>query len=84
MQARNTLCKVAFCPTAPQVAEAPPGEVWSPSLMPLHTEMLQHQLNTTAAQKVQDPSAWMQTKKEFFKVIFRARSAFIFEMTSSA
>lgn len=52
--------------------------------MPLHTEMLQHQLNTTAAQKVQDPSAWMQTKKEFFKVIFRARSAFIFEMTSSA
>lgn len=33
--------------------------------------------------KVQDLSAQMKTKKEVLKVIFRAKSAFIFEITRS-
>jgi len=57
-----------------------PHRAWSgvsgPSLVPLRTEMPWHQLNTTAAPKVQDLPAWMQTEKELFKIsFFRAKSA---------
>lgn len=40
LQVRNT--QVFLCPAAPQVAESPPGEVWGPSLVPVHTGMLRH------------------------------------------
>lgn len=59
-----------LCLTAPQVAEAPAQEwcgVSSPSIVPPHTEVLWHQLNTTTALKAQDLSVWMQTEKELIE-----------------
>lgn len=46
-----------------------PQQEWFGVSFPF-TQMLQHQLNSPAAPRGQDLSAWMQTEKDFLKCVY--------------